>query len=44
VRVDPGAAEPTVVDVARSGYARGDRVLRPAQVVVARRPPEPPTD
>jgi molecular chaperone GrpE len=44
VRVDPGAAEPTVVDVARSGYARGDRVLRPAQVVVARRPPEPPAD
>ena len=28
----------TVLDVARSGYAVGDRVLRPAQVVVSRRP------
>jgi molecular chaperone GrpE len=28
----------TVVDVARSGFARGERVLRPAQVVVARNP------
>jgi molecular chaperone GrpE len=28
----------TVVDVARSGFARGARVLRPAQVVVARNP------
>jgi molecular chaperone GrpE len=27
----------TVADVARSGYARGDQVLRPAQVVVAQR-------
>jgi molecular chaperone GrpE len=27
----------TIVEVARSGYALGDRVLRPAQVVVARR-------
>jgi molecular chaperone GrpE len=27
----------TIVEVARSGYAIGDRVLRPAQVVVARR-------
>ena len=27
--------EPTVVEVARSGYVLGDRVLRPAQVVVA---------
>jgi molecular chaperone GrpE len=26
----------TVLDVARSGYRRGDRVLRPAQVVVSR--------
>jgi molecular chaperone GrpE len=26
-----------ILDVARSGYATGDRVLRPAQVVVARR-------
>jgi molecular chaperone GrpE len=30
----------TVLDVARSGYRRGDRVLRPAQVVVSRRPEE----
>jgi molecular chaperone GrpE len=28
----------SVVSVVRSGYALGDRVLRPAQVVVARRP------
>lgn len=28
----------TVVDVARSGWATGERVLRPAQVVVAREP------
>jgi molecular chaperone GrpE len=28
----------TVLDVARSGYALGDRVLRPAQVIVARAP------
>jgi molecular chaperone GrpE len=27
----------TIVDVARSGYVLGDRVLRPAQVVVSRR-------
>jgi molecular chaperone GrpE len=27
----------TIVEVARSGYAIGDRVLRPAEVVVARR-------
>jgi molecular chaperone GrpE len=27
----------TVADVARSGYARGNQVLRPAQVIVARR-------
>jgi len=30
------APDRTVVDVARSGYRRGDQVLRPAQVVVAR--------
>jgi molecular chaperone GrpE len=28
----------TIVAVERSGYAMGDRVIRPAQVVVARRP------
>jgi molecular chaperone GrpE len=32
------APDRTVLDVARSGYARDDRVLRPAQVVVARAP------
>ena len=32
------APDRTVVEVLRSGYARGDRVLRPAQVVVARAP------
>jgi molecular chaperone GrpE len=37
VREDDSVPEGTVVDVARSGYAAGDRVLRPAQVVVARR-------
>ena len=31
------APDRTVVDVARSGFALGDRVLRPAQVVVSRR-------
>ena len=32
------APDRTVLDVARSGYARDDRVLRPAQVIVARAP------
>jgi molecular chaperone GrpE len=32
------APDRSVIDVARSGYVRGDRVLRPAQVVVARTP------
>jgi molecular chaperone GrpE len=36
---DTGAApDQTVVEVARSGFARGDRILRPAEVVVARAP------
>jgi molecular chaperone GrpE len=30
-----GGPDRTVVEVARSGYALGDRILRPAQVVVA---------
>jgi molecular chaperone GrpE len=34
----------TVVDVARSGYAREGRVLRPAQVVVSRTPQPPQQD
>jgi molecular chaperone GrpE len=40
VRMTSDAEDQTIVDVARSGYARGDHVLRPAQVVVARRPPD----
>jgi molecular chaperone GrpE len=35
IAVQPGP-DRTVLDVARSGFAAGDRVLRPAQVVVAR--------
>jgi molecular chaperone GrpE len=31
-------ADRSVIEVARSGYAAGDRVLRPAQVIVARNP------
>jgi molecular chaperone GrpE len=31
------APDRSVIEVARSGYRRGDRVLRPAQVVVSRR-------
>ncbi len=33
-----GTPPHTVVEVPRSGYALGDRVIRPAQVVVARAP------
>jgi molecular chaperone GrpE len=33
-----GVPDRTVVDVARSGYMLGDRVLRPAEVVVGRAP------
>ena len=38
VRETGEAPDRTVVEVVRSGYLRGDRVLRPAQVVVARTP------
>jgi molecular chaperone GrpE len=38
VRPSDEAPDGTVVDVLRSGYARGDRVLRPAEVAVARAP------
>jgi len=38
VRETDQAPDRTVVEVLRSGYARGDHVLRPAQVVVARAP------
>jgi molecular chaperone GrpE len=36
VRETDAVPDRTVVEVARSGYGRGDRVLRPAQVVVSR--------
>jgi molecular chaperone GrpE len=38
VRATGDLPERTVVEVQRSGFARGDRVIRPAQVVVARAP------
>jgi molecular chaperone GrpE len=38
VRETDDVPDGTVVEVARSGFAIGDRVLRPAQVVVAKRP------
>ena len=40
VAVQPSAEVPdrTIVSVERSGFALGDRVIRPAQVVVARTP------
>ena len=38
VRRTDEAPSGTVVEVARAGYRAGDRVLRPAQVIVARRP------
>jgi molecular chaperone GrpE len=36
VRETDAVPDRTVVEVARSGYGRGDRVLRPAQVIVSR--------
>jgi len=36
------ADEGTVIDVVQKGYTLGDRVVRPARVVVAAPPPEPP--
>jgi molecular chaperone GrpE len=43
VAVQPSSEVPdhTVLEVARSGFALGDRVLRPAQVVVSRREEAP---
>jgi molecular chaperone GrpE len=38
VRVTGDVEDQTVLEVVRSGFALGDRILRPAQVVVARRP------
>jgi molecular chaperone GrpE len=37
VRETDSVPDRTIIEVARSGYRIGDRVLRPAQVVVARR-------
>jgi molecular chaperone GrpE len=39
VRYTDDAPDRTVVDVARSGFALGDRVLRPAEVIVSRAEP-----
>jgi molecular chaperone GrpE len=39
MRVTDEADDLTVLEVTRAGYVRGNQVLRPAQVVVARRPP-----
>ena len=36
VQENDGVPDRTVLDVARSGYRHGERVLRPAQVVVSR--------
>jgi molecular chaperone GrpE len=33
---DGGGEQPTIADVARSGFTISDRVLRPAQVIVTR--------
>jgi molecular chaperone GrpE len=38
VRETSEVPDRTVAEVARSGFARGERVLRPAQVIVARAP------
>jgi molecular chaperone GrpE len=40
VRETDDVPDRTIVEVARSGYAVGGRVLRPAQVIVARSPGE----
>ena len=41
MRVSDDVPDRAVLDVVRSGFALGDRVLRPAEVVVARRPQQP---
>jgi molecular chaperone GrpE len=43
VVAQPGSTAGAVAEVARSGYSAGDRILRPAQVVVVR-PPADRTD
>jgi molecular chaperone GrpE len=39
-----GADEGSVIDVVQKGYRIGDRVVRPARVVIAAAPPIPPED
>jgi molecular chaperone GrpE len=39
-----GADEGSVIDVVQKGYTLGDRVVRPARVVIAAAPPAPPED
>jgi molecular chaperone GrpE len=41
VQTTPDMPDRTIFDVARSGFRRGDRVLRPAQVIVTRAPERP---
>jgi molecular chaperone GrpE len=41
LQTTPDMPDRTVFDVARSGFRRGDRVLRPAQVIVSRAPERP---
>jgi molecular chaperone GrpE len=38
VRAADDVPDQTILEVARSGFAQGDRVLRPAQVIVSRAP------
>jgi molecular chaperone GrpE len=38
------ADEGSVIDVVQKGYTLGDRVVRPARVVIAAAPPAPPED
>ena len=38
------ADEGSVIDVVQKGYTLGDRVVRPARVVIAAAPPLPPED
>ncbi|MCW2978217.1 MAG: GrpE protein [Actinomycetia bacterium] len=44
VVADPDRPAGTIAEVARSGYSAGDRVLRPAQVAVARPSADGPAD
>jgi molecular chaperone GrpE len=44
VQENDGVPDRTILDVSRSGYRTRDGVLRPAQVIVARRPESQQTD